>query len=120
MHTQESSKNLEKSLNNSVTPTSLKIHQVAGSHVVLILSKKLQNQIKYLCQKIDKVEWSGTLFYRIESGSFKENNCVLVGEELYLQDIGTEAYTEYEYGEDFITLMMNNPMLQDCKMAHVH
>ena len=44
----------------------------------------------------------------------------MIAEELYLQDIGTEAYTEYDYGEDYITLMMNNPKLQDCKVAHAH
>ena len=84
------------------------------------MSKKLQNQIKFLCSKVSNVEWSATLFYRIKSGSFEKGNCILIAEELYLQDIGTEVYTEYDYGADFITLMMNNPKLQDCKVAHVH
>ena len=120
MYTQAYQNKPVDSLKNPLTTTYSQVTPVTGMNVTLILSKKLQNQIKYLCQKISKVEWSATLFYRIKSGSYDKGNCVLIAEELYLQDIGVETFTDYKYGPEFIKLMMINPVLQDCKIAHVH
>jgi hypothetical protein len=59
-----------------------------------------------LCQQISRLEWSGTLFYTV-TGEFGDPDFAIRAEELYLLDIGSAAYTEYETGDpDFIQFMM--------------
>ncbi len=65
------------------------------------------------------VEWSGTLFYTTE-GQFGNSEFKIRGEYIYLQDIGTAAYTEYEFGEDMVNFMMNNPSLLNMERGHIH
>ena len=88
--------------------------------VTLKLSERLQNQILQLCTRINTVEWSSTLFYKIEEGNFGEDYCVLHADTQYLQDIGTQAYTEYEFGPDYFQYLMANPEMMDYKQGHLH
>jgi hypothetical protein len=39
---------------------------------------------------------------------------------VYLQDIGTSGYTEYEFDMDFIRLIMKDSALRDLKRGHIH
>ncbi len=79
----------------------------------------MQDQVRFLCQEIASVEWSGVLFYSTE-GEFGSENFKCVAEELILMDIGSSAYTEYEFGEDFVGKMMKNPRLLKMKKGHIH
>lgn len=38
----------------------------------------------------------------------------------YLQDIGTQTYTEYEFGPDYFAYLMANPQMMDFKQGHLH
>lgn len=83
------------------------------------VSQKLQNQIRHYCQQVKDVEWSGVLFYTAEGEFGKENfKCTL--HEMYLMDIGTPGYTEYEYGPEFIKYIMENPRLKSMVKGHIH
>lgn len=88
--------------------------------VTLNISERLQNEIFRLCRVINLDEWSGTLFYKIIEGEFGEDTCVLHAEHVYLQDIGTSTYTEYDYTPDYFKYLMDNPELMDMKVAHIH
>lgn len=80
----------------------------------------MQNQISFLCQQCPSLEWSGTLFYTVE-GELGEDEFSITTEELYLQDIGTGTYTEYDPGNpDFIKFMMENPRMMTLKQGHIH
>ena len=84
------------------------------------MPEKVFNQIRYLCQQIAKVEWSGVLYYKTE-GSIKDPaNMVLTLEEILPLNKGTGSYTEYEFGKAFVEHMMENEHLDDCKVAHIH
>lgn len=84
-----------------------------------MISRKLQQQIKYLCHKESSVEWSGALFYTTE-GEFGTDSFKCVAEEVYLMDIGSGAYTEYDYGAEFASFLMKNPRLMTMKRGHIH
>lgn len=68
---------------------------------------------------MSSVEWSGVLFYTTE-GTFGQEDFKCIAEELYLMDIGTSGYTEYEYGPDFVKHLMDNPRLRPMQKGHIH
>ncbi len=69
----------------------------------LIVSKEVQSQIMYLHHNVGNVEWSGLLFYSIVSGSVEEpGTLVLKTEKIYLMDIGSASYTEFNPDESIM------------------
>lgn len=91
------------------------------AEITLKISERLQSEIFFLCNRIHAVEWSGTLFYKTLEGNLGEENCVLSAEFVYLQDIGSSAYTEYDpSNSDYIKFLMANPEVMDLKTGHIH
>lgn len=78
------------------------------------------NKIKYLCNKIPLVEWSGVLFYSTKGNITQPEKFQIQLEEIFLMDIGSSAYTEYELNEDLIEYRMENPESLDWKIGHIH
>lgn len=77
-------------------------------------------QIMTLCGKLSRVEWSGTLFYNVE-GEFGEPGFAIEARELYLLDIGSAAYTEYETNDpEFYQFLMQRADLREMRMGHIH
>lgn len=73
-----------------------------------------------LCAKIDRLEWSGVLFYTTK-GVFGEEGFEIVAEEVYPLDIGSSTYTEYEWDDpEFIKWMMQNPHVLEMSKGHCH
>lgn len=73
-----------------------------------------------MCSIIHDVEWSGTLFYRhegsLEDGTFKVT-CV----DLFVMDIGSSAYTEYDESPDVLTYRINHDLLgEDIQEGLIH
>jgi proteasome lid subunit RPN8/RPN11 len=94
---------------------------------VVELSKKIQlkipknvvQQIRYLCNKVPKHEWSGILMYKL-IGNFSTGNFSCVVKDIFLMDIGSSTYTEYEFGERFIKYRMEHSNVSDCETGHCH
>ena len=85
----------------------------------IIIPEEVESKIRFLCNKIHAVEWSGTLFYDIE-GTFEDNNLVVTCKDIYLMDIGSAAYTEFNMSPDVISYMAQNPELLDYKTGLIH
>lgn len=78
------------------------------------------DKIEYLCKKSPKVEWSGLLFYEV-LGSIKNLKKVkLVCKDILLMDIGTAAYTEFDWDEDVVNYRMDNPEAMEWSVGHIH
>lgn len=61
----------------------------------LVLSDKVKEYIDCLHKRIGATEWSGMLFYKIESGDIKTmKDIVFKSDFIYPRDIGSSAYTE--------------------------
>lgn len=61
----------------------------------LVLSDKVKEYIDCLHKRIGATEWSGMLFYRIESGDIKTmKDIVFKSDFIYPRDIGSSVYTE--------------------------
>ena len=85
----------------------------------LIISEEVEKKIRYICQQIWKDEWSGTLFYKPE-GRFEDGTLAIRCVDIYVMDIGTAAYTEFDMSPDVISYMTDNPELLDCQMGLIH
>lgn len=87
----------------------------------LSISKELLEKIEYLCGYFPDVEWSGTLYYKI-TGDINSPDFAVEAVDLYLQDIGTAAYTEYEFGEEYAGFLAEHPELRgaDIYEGHIH
>lgn len=85
----------------------------------LIIPAEVERKIRFTCQKVWNTEWSGTLFFTYE-GSFENNDLVIRCVDIYIMDIGTQAYTEFDMNPDVIAYMCENPDLLDCQMGLIH
>lgn len=85
----------------------------------LIIPAKVERKIRFACQKVWSTEWSGTLFFTHE-GSFENNDLAIRCVDIYIMDIGTQAYTEFDMNPDVIAYMCENPELLDCQMGLIH
>ena len=85
----------------------------------LIIPEEVEKKIRYICQQIWKDEWSGTLFYKPE-GKFEDGTLAIRCVDIYVMDIGTAAYTEFDMSPDVISYMADNPDLLDCQMGLIH
>ena len=85
----------------------------------LIIPAEVERKIRFACQKVWSTEWSGTLFFTHE-GSFENNDLVIRCVDIYIMDIGTQAYTEFDINPDVIAYMCENPELLDCQMGLIH
>lgn len=85
----------------------------------LIIPAEVERKIRFACQNVWSTEWSGTLFFTHE-GSFENNDLVIRCADIYIMDIGTQAYTEFDMNPDVIAYMCENSELLDCQMGLIH
>lgn len=85
----------------------------------LIIPAEVERKIRFVCQKVWSTEWSGTLFFTHE-GSFENDDLVIRCVDIYIMDIGTQTYTEFDMNPDVISYMCENPELLDCQMGLIH
>lgn len=85
----------------------------------LIIPAEVERKIRFACQKVWSTEWSGALFFTHE-GSFENNDLIIRCVDIYIMDIGTQAYTEFDMNPDVIAYMCENPELLDCQMGLIH
>lgn len=82
------------------------------------IEDSLEKQIRFLCSKFPKNEYSGTLFYTIE-GSFENKDLVIIAKDFYLQDIGSAAFTKFKMDNSVSTYMVENELF-DCYQGLMH
>ena len=85
----------------------------------LIIPAEVERKIRFTCQKVWDTEWSGTLFFTHE-GSFENNDLVIRCVDIYIMDIGTQAYTEFDMNPDVIAYMTEHSELLDCQLGLIH
>lgn len=85
----------------------------------IVIPEEVEKKIRFICNKISKDEWSGTLFYKPE-GSFEEGTLTIRCVDIFVMDIGTAAYTEFDMSPDVVSYMTDNPDLLDCQIGLIH
>lgn len=85
----------------------------------LFIPIKVEQTIRFLCERVWDTEWSGVLFYT-PSGAFEDGSLEIHCVDIFPMDIGSATYTEFEMSPDVISYMVENPELLDCKMGLIH
>lgn len=112
-------KSLSKYENNTLT-----------DKVKIVMPEEFYNKVKYLCNRISQVEWSGVLLYSTE-GSFKNlKNFIITLQDIIPMQKGSQTYTEYSFNEkrrdtgdvedrhiDYVT---EKPEALDWKIGMIH
>jgi len=87
----------------------------------VILTQTVQDQIKYLCDKMSTVEWSGVLYHTSEGDIDDPLNFVCKAEYILLLDKGSAAYTSYDFASELFTnAIFERPDLLDFQAAQIH
>jgi len=78
------------------------------------------SKIKYLCNKISQVEWSGVLFYSLKGNIKNPSKMVCVIEDILPMDMGSAAYTEYSFDDRVVTFLQEEEERFDWHIGHIH
>ena len=73
----------------------------------LIIPREIEEKIRHLCSKVHDVEWSGTLFYKVE-GSLDDGTFKATCLDICVMDIGTSGFTEFKDTEDIIAYRLEH------------
>lgn len=92
--------------------------QIQESNYTITIPEDVENKIRFLCNKIPDVEWSGILFYTYE-GSFKDNNLNVICKDIHLMDIGTTTTTCYEVDVTIAGFMADHNLI-NYKLGLIH
>lgn len=89
------------------------------NRVKIHLSKKVYDKIRHLCNTINKVEWSGCIFYSIKGTLLKPSELEVNVLDLIPLDKGTTGFTSYNFDERVLNHMMKNEYFE-LKIGHIH
>jgi hypothetical protein len=84
----------------------------------LIVTKELENKIRFLCEKLPTKEYSGTLFYKTY-GSFENKSLIVEAVDFYLQDIGVSTFTQFKNDVNLAGYMVDHDLM-DCFTGLMH
>jgi hypothetical protein len=89
--------------------------------IPVIMSQAILDKIQHLCQKINKVEWSGVLFYSIKGSIKKPKTFKITLEDILPLDKGSATYTSYKLDDRFVEYLMEEPEIRmDWKVGQIH
>ena len=111
--------NSGKALTKATVQPSLPPLVKGSSTYKIIVPKKVEEKIRYLCRKFPTLEWSGILFTSYE-GNFEDGSLVITCQDLYPMDLGTSTYTEFRTDETVAGYIAENIDLFGCDMSLIH
>lgn len=85
----------------------------------MIIPSFVEQKIRHLCNRVWDKEWSGTLFYKAE-GSFEDGSLVITCADIFVMDIGTASYTEFDMSPDVMAYITQHPELLECQTGLIH
>ena len=92
-----------------------------GKGGIVIISPKASYQINYLLNRYQKNEWSGIMVYKIIKGDLNDlTNLTFYVEYVFLKDIGSGSYTEFDNDGDTMRLFDEYPPAEDMRLGMIH
>lgn len=78
----------------------------------VIVTEDFLNKTKFLCKQCPEKEWSGALIYKVEGSIADPANMIITPIDIYLMDIGSKAYTEYDTDKSIVDFIVKNNYLE--------
>jgi len=90
--------------------------------IKVLMHEDILNKVKFLCKNIDKVEWSGVLFYSMEGTIQDPANMVITLQDILPMNKGNATYTEYNLDDRYMDYLMEEGKEErlEWKMGHIH
>lgn len=85
----------------------------------MVIPKKVEEKIRYLCRKFPTLEWSGVLFTSYK-GKFEDGSLTITCEDIYPMDLGSSGFTQFKMDETVAGYMAENIELFDCDINLLH
>lgn len=85
----------------------------------LIIPEEVESKIRFICNNVWNVEWSGVLFYDYE-GSFDDGTLTITAKDIFVMDIGNTTYTEFDMSPEVISYMTEHPELLGYQTGLIH
>lgn len=89
----------------------------------MIIPSEVEKKIRFVCNKVHEVEWSGPLFYKVD-GSIEGNDLVVTCLDFLVMDIGSTGFTSFDDSPDVIAYQCEHPELLEngvyIGLAHSH
>lgn len=87
----------------------------------IIITEEVQDIIDYLHKKVGSTEWSGILYYKLTKGDIKTlKNLEFTAEFIYPMNIGSTAYTEFDYSGEVMNACDIKEDVINCSSGLVH
>lgn len=87
----------------------------------ITISKQIESIINYLHKTIGATEWSGILFYKLVEGDVaKLKDLHFNVEFIYPMNVGSHAYTEFDYSGEVMNAYDLREDLIECSSAMIH
>lgn len=86
----------------------------------IFFTEDFMHQIKYLCDKISQVEWSGLLFYKVEGNMQDLKHFTVEPYYIHLMDKGTGGTTEFDDDGSMAELYKQKPELDPFEEGEVY
>lgn len=90
-----------------------------SSSYKLIIPLNIEQKIRFLCNNINNIEWSGILFYDY-TGRFEDGSLELTCKDIYVMDIGNSVATKFSITPEVSGYIADNLELLSCSMGLVH
>lgn len=90
------------------------------SKATLKVTREFNSLVQYLCSRISDVEWSGVLFFESSGEVNSEEGVTITPVDIYPMDIGSSAYTEYDFSEEVFDYYEHHAERFGMKYGHIH
>jgi hypothetical protein len=90
----------------------------------IVITREFKDQVDWLHKKCGETEWSGLLIYSVDGDISTPDDFVMKVEGMWLLDVGSSVYTEFEIGPAICDVMDQFPKLLDepdkWKLGKIH
>ena len=95
--------------------------QSIGTVGKIIIPEKIQKYIDTLHKYVGATEWSGILFYKLTKGNIKKfKDLEFTVQFIYPMNIGSSAYTEFDYNSQVMNAYDLQEDLIECSSSLIH
>ena len=87
----------------------------------VIITEEFNDKVKYICNCINTIEWSGILFYKYKEGD-KLEDFEYTPIDIHLMDIGSGGYTSFDSDETLVDVLEDKEYLftKDIRRGFIH
>lgn len=85
----------------------------------LLITNDFQKQIDLFHNMVGDIEWSGVLFYKVDT-NLADQNCIVTPKFIFPMDVGNSAFTTFDYSDVILDAYDVFPEAEECREGIIH